>query len=114
MELFSGSNPDDLDFAIRSNRFGHVADFHARNFGNEGLASVHALKASDDKAYALFQRHPEASHPKIGNRQHASLAGLSEVRTEAAAVTQSIEFANPEKSSWVPARVRSDRVEFLV
>src|ERR1700730_11157970 len=114
MELFSGSNPYDLDFAIRSNRFSHVADFHARNFGNEGLASVHALKTSDDKAYALFQRDPKASHPRIGNRQHPSLSLLQEIWNHATAASRHITVANHTKPTRARTRVSVARNKELV
>src|SRR5690349_11185186 len=105
MELFPGANSDGLDLATRSDGFGQIKHAHAGDFRHKDLAPVHLLDAAHHKADTLFQRQPEASHPRIGERDTATLALLHENRYHAAPTAHDIAVAGTTEARVLRARV---------
>src|SRR5438477_2953329 len=78
VELLARADAHDLH--ITSGRQGarHVSDLHARDLGDEYLATMHRLDRLEDELYALFQREPEAGHASVCHGHAAAILLLRE------------------------------------
>ena len=98
-------DPDIFHRAFGSNRPREIHDIHAGDFGDEDLATVHALDAVDDEAHALIQGDPKTGHPPVGDCDFASRALFLEERDHAATTADDVAVTDATKACSSNARV---------
>src|SRR5208282_5028407 len=105
VQLLSRTNPDVLHLAAGSNGLGQVQQSHAGNLGDKNLAAVHLFQAADHKLHALFQRQPESSHARIGNRDLPASPLLQKHRNHAAAAAYDVPIARAAEARIFRTRI---------
>src|SRR5216684_6139181 len=105
VQLLSRTNPDILHLASGSDGLCQVQQSHAGNLGNKNLAAVHLLHAADHKLHALFQRQPESSHSRIGDRDLPAPALFEKNRDHAAPAAHYVTVTRTAEARIFRARV---------
>src|SRR5215831_16307561 len=85
VKLFAWTNAGELNLGIGSERLHQLCDRHARDLWDENLAATHCRQRLKHKVHSLFQRNPEAGHPRVGDVDDAVAALLEKDRYNAAA-----------------------------
>ena len=99
MQLFAWPDANNLLASVWSNHPGQVCHFHGRDFLHIDLPTDHILKSMPYQLNTLLQRDHEASHARIGDRQHAFVLNRHKKRDHRAARPHHISVAHHREFS---------------